>query len=92
MLLAVTALATSRLVLRPLARTDADDVFAIFSDPEALHYWSRGPMTDVAEAEAMIAEAHEVERHQVWAITRRDRDQVIGTCSLFRFSEQNRRA
>ena len=50
-------LTTPRLLLRPLADADAPAVFAIFSHPEVMRYWSSPPFTDLAQAERVVAAA-----------------------------------
>ncbi|MEW9922184.1 GNAT family N-acetyltransferase [Marimonas sp. MJW-29] len=39
----MTILKTERLVLRPFRREDRDALFAVFSHPEAMRYWSTPP-------------------------------------------------
>lgn len=48
-------LVTPRLTLRRLTPADAPAMHAIFSDAEAMRYWSRLPHTELAETEAWIA-------------------------------------
>jgi RimJ/RimL family protein N-acetyltransferase len=87
-------LETPRLKLRTLTDADLPSLFSIFSDPEAMRYWSRPAMTDVAEAEALLSE---IQRHAEeetlfqWGIARREDDLVIGTCTLFRIDREHRR-
>jgi ribosomal-protein-alanine N-acetyltransferase len=88
-------LATPRLRLRALVDGDVPALFAVFRDPETMRYWSRTEMTDVAEAEALL---HDIERHAEaetlyqWGIARREDDLVIGTCTIFGFEREHRRA
>jgi ribosomal-protein-alanine N-acetyltransferase len=85
----------NRLCLRGPRPDDADAVFALFSDPAVMRYWSRPPMTARAEAEGRIAEITEdfdARKALQWAITMRADDEVIGTCTLFRFEPRHRRA
>lgn len=88
-------LLTPRLKLRPVESGDADDLFAIFSDAQTLRYWSSPPWTALDQAHAMIAadqaalSAGEALR---LALERLDDGRVIGVCSLFNLSGQNRRA
>ena len=88
-------LATPRLRLRPPREADVPALFAIFSDPETMRYWTTLPMSDVAEAEALL---HEIESCAEagtlfqWGIARRDDDEVIGTCTLYRIEREHRRA
>ena len=87
-------LRTARLALRPFASTDAGDLLRIFADPEVVRYWSNGAWTDIAQAEAMIAETQQAYREgglYRYAIALLDTDQLIGICNLRGFFEQNRR-
>lgn len=83
-----------RIRLRGPRPDDVDGVFALFSDPSVMRYWSRPPMTQRDEAAASIAEMEEAfaERDKInWVIVDKD-DAVIGTCTLFRFDVRHRRA
>ena len=85
----------TRLCLRGPRADDADAVFALFSDPAVMRYWSRPPMTARAEAEERIAEYAEdfhARKALQWVVATRARDEVIGTCALFRFESRQRRA
>ena len=88
-------LETERLVLRQLATTDASALFGILSDADTMTYMDTPPMSDVGEAEALIArqaEAFVAGTGVRWAITLRGDDRVIGTFSLFRIDRESRRA
>ena len=81
--------------LRGPRESDADALFALFSDPRVMRYWSRPPMTSRDEAAGFVAECHEhfeARTHLGWVITARDDDEAIGTCTLFHFDARNRRA
>jgi ribosomal-protein-alanine N-acetyltransferase len=83
-----------RIRLRGPRVDDADAVFALFSDPAVMRYWSRPPMTQLDEAAASIAEMQQAfaERDKInWVIADKD-DAVIGTCTLFRFDARHHRA
>jgi RimJ/RimL family protein N-acetyltransferase len=85
----------TRLCLRGPRADDADAVFALFSDPAVMRYWSRPPMAARAEAEERIAEYAEdfhARKALQWVIATRANDEVIGTCALFRFESRQRRA
>jgi RimJ/RimL family protein N-acetyltransferase len=45
---------TTRLRLRPVAQADAPALFAIFSDPVVMRYWSTPPWTAPTQAEEMV--------------------------------------
>ena len=94
-LAAPPALHGSRVRLRAPRSDDAGALFALFSDPAVMRYWSRPPMTERAEAEAQLArwEAGFASRAGLsWAITSAGADEAIGTCSLFRIDPDHRRA
>ena len=50
---------TKRLVLRRIARDDAAALHAVFSDPEAMRYWSTLPHGSLAVTEAWIGQTIE---------------------------------
>lgn len=87
-------LASARLLLRPLDDVDADDLLAIFGDPEVMRYWSREPWTRRDEALEMLARdrvAHaegSALRLGVECMTSR---RIVGTVALFNLSQTNRR-
>ena len=86
---------TERLRLRALVDADIAALFSIFKDPEAMRYWTRPAMRDIAEAEALLRDIHDhaaAETLFQWGIARREDDLVIGTCTLFRIEADNRRA
>ena len=88
-------LAGKRLRLRPPRHADVDALFALFSDPAVMRYWSRPPMTDRAEAEALVArfvDGFAAREAITWIIVSPDDDAAIGTCTLFRFEPRHRRA
>jgi RimJ/RimL family protein N-acetyltransferase len=88
-------LTTERLVLRAVADRDAEAVFEMESDPVAMRYWSRPPMTDIAEAFAAVERVmgfFPARTALRWAITRPGEDRLLGHISLFDFSDQNGRA
>lgn len=83
-----------RLRLRGPAPGDIDDLYALFSDPQVMRYWSRAPMRERGEAEGLVGEMLEAfERRELinWVVAGRD-DRAIGTCTLFRFDPRHRRA
>ncbi len=83
-----------RVRLRGPRPGDADAIFALFSDPAVMRYWSRPPMTVRDEAVALIAEMQEGfdERAKLNWVVADKQDAAIGTCTLFRFDARHRRA
>jgi RimJ/RimL family protein N-acetyltransferase len=89
------SLTTARLRLRPLAAGDADSLYAIFSDPVVMRYWSTPPWASHAQAHEMIAnDAVELHAgaHLRLALIRKADAALVGTCSLFALHAASRRA
>ena len=89
------SLPTSRLLLRPLKSTDADALFAVFSDPQVMRYWSSSPWESVEFSKKFIERdqrAMAEGKHVRLAITSRDDGALLGTCTLFDHVTQCRRA
>lgn len=90
-----TFLTTPRLLLRPLADADAPAVFAIFSHPEVMRYWSSPPFTDMAQAERLVRdsqESHATSGYRQFGIVRQSDAALLGTCTFFAFHTASRRA
>lgn len=88
-------LTTARLTLRWLTEADVPALFAIFSDPAVMRYWSTPPLTEVAAAEKMVRTiqgAYESGDFLQLGLERRATPGVIGTCTLFSFAFPSRRA
>ena len=84
-----------RLRLRGPRAQDVDDVFALFSHPGVMRYWSSAPMRARAQADGKIGEMLEsFERREAldWLIAGRTDDRAIGSCTLYRFDFRHRRA
>ncbi|MBB6048408.1 GNAT family N-acetyltransferase [Armatimonas rosea] len=84
-----------RVCLRGVALTDTDAVFAIWSDPEAMRYWSHPPYTERAQAEAKLTgdlASSAAGSALPWAITLVGDDQLIGMCTLHQIDLSNGRA
>lgn len=86
---------TERLVLRALGPNDTDDLFAIHADPETMRYWNEVPWTRREQAAESIARslAARANGDSVrLGLEERAHARVIGTCALFSFHEESRRA
>lgn len=84
-----------RVRLRGPRDEDTDAVFALFSDPEVMRYWSRSAMTEASEAAGLIVDIDErfEQREMInWVIAERRDDRIVGSCTLFQFSPRHRRA
>ena len=91
----LTVLEGERVRLRAHREDDLAAVFAVFSDPAVMRYWSRPPMRDTAEVAHLLADirAHVAAGTLLqWAIARRADDLVIGHVSLFALHPAHERA
>ncbi|HEU4785317.1 MAG TPA: GNAT family protein [Ktedonobacterales bacterium] len=85
----IPTLSTKRLRLREIRPDDAQAIFAIYSDEEAMRYYNE-PFQSLAEAEAYIILRRDdyVQRREIrWGITRDGDDRIIGSCGLHHFDE-----
>jgi [ribosomal protein S5]-alanine N-acetyltransferase len=89
---------TERLELRCLRRGDEAALFAIFSDPDVMRFWSSAAWTDDAPARAMIEsdlrDAASGSALRLGLVRRAEAagPALVGTVSLFKLDAQNRRA
>ncbi len=88
-------LTTERLRLRPYLPSDAEALFAIYSDIRVMRYWSYPPWPSIDKAYEMIAkDAIELAtgEHVRLGMETLDDARLIGHCSLFNLNAQCRRA
>jgi ribosomal-protein-alanine N-acetyltransferase len=88
-------LTTQRLLLRPLCGDDAPGMFAIYSDPETMRYWSARPISVLEDAARMVREDLQLQlsgRAAFWAIVLPRTGRVIGKFTLFDIDPDNQRA
>ncbi|HHY56636.1 MAG TPA: GNAT family N-acetyltransferase [Chloroflexi bacterium] len=88
-------LTTPRLILRPLIEADLPALFAIFSHPEVMRYWSYPALTDMTQARDMlqrIQASYQDGSAVRLGIALRCDGVLLGTCALFNFHEASRRA
>ena len=85
---------TRRLRLRRLRESDAEELFAIFSDPKVTRYWGAATWTTLEPAREMIATdlSSATRTHLRLGVERKADDRLLGTCTLFNFHEACRRA
>jgi len=85
---------TDRLLLRPLRETDAEALFAIFSDARVMRYWSTPAWTSHEPAREMIASdlAQTTTDHLHLGVELTASGLLLGTCSLFGINHTCRRA
>lgn len=91
----VPALAGARVRLRPLRESDADDLFALHSDPRVMRYWSFPAWTERKQAVERLAQLERDNAQSefyTWATTIADADRLAGTVSLFALNRAHLRA
>jgi RimJ/RimL family protein N-acetyltransferase len=88
-------IATARLRLRPMRRDDAEGLFLVFCDAQAMRFWSSPPHG------SPLLTAEVIERAQVafmagdgieWAITRAGDDTAIGKIGHWRWQRAHSRS
>lgn len=88
-------LRTARLELRPHVPGDAAALFAMFSDPEVMRYWSTPPWPSIESAHAFLERAKKAMADEEFlrlALVRAGDGALLGTCTLFSFVHSSRRA
>lgn len=86
---------TTRLRLRQMGEGDVDALFSIFGDPEVMVYWSSPALESRDGAAALLADIDEMRTKQTlfqWGVELRESETVIGTCTLYEWDRDNRRA
>lgn len=78
-------LEAKQITLRRLRRSDAQDLFAVFSDDEVTRHYDLATFEEADEALDLIdfvAESYAAERQVRWAIELRGTQRVVGTCGF----------
>ena len=81
--------------LRGVREDDIDDLYILFSNPDVMRYWSRGPMTERQEAVDYTKSILEgfVKRDLLnWIVADLATDRLIGTTTLYEINAQHARA
>lgn len=70
--------------LRAYRADDADALYAIYSDPIVMRYWSYSPWTEHSQVDDYLRRDHDYVGDGLiaWAIARREDDVLIGTTTL----------
>jgi ribosomal-protein-alanine N-acetyltransferase len=84
---------TARLILRPLAESDAEGLHACYGDAGAMRYWDLPPSRDVAETARRIKQSLNVptQWHAAWAVVARADARLIGMLNYHHREPWNRR-
>ena len=85
-------LETPRLVLRPVRRRDAEDIYSYASDPEVARYVLWEPHRSLTETRNYVRCMRSLYRRGMpssWAAEQKDSGRVIGTIGLMWYSDTN---
>src|SRR6266699_3747057 len=88
-------LTTNRLLLRQIQPNDAEALFAIFSDEEAMQFYGLEPHRSLDDTYELIRQiqARYAQRKTIrWGITLKGEDRVIGSCGFHHFDAGFHRA
>jgi RimJ/RimL family protein N-acetyltransferase len=88
-------LVADRVKLRWLTEADIAQLYAVFSHPGAMQFWSTPAMTQQAQAAEYLRDIHQCFAAKTlfqWGIANRKSDEVIGTCTLHQLDVRNCRA
>jgi len=86
---------TERLRLRSLAPRDAEALFAIMSDPEAMRFWDWPPFKEIQTVREIVAgqlTTMESGGACYWAVCLKGTGAAIGTCDLSDIDRHHKRA
>jgi len=89
------SLTTNHLVLRHIQPSDAEDLFATFSDEETMQFYGHEPHRSVDESQELIEQiqARYGRREGIrWGITLKGEDRVLGSCGFHHFDAGFHRA
>lgn len=78
---------TTRLLLRPVSRNDVADLHDIFSNLDAMAYWSTPPHIDLAENEAWVEAMMSIDPREGEDFVVECNGRVIGKAGLYTFPE-----
>lgn len=81
--------------LRGIEENDIESLYKLFSNPQVMRYWSRGPMSTPQEAldyANSIVEGFAKRNLLNWIVADLGSNQMIGTCTLYEISPQHARA
>jgi RimJ/RimL family protein N-acetyltransferase len=93
--LSVPVLTSTRLRLRPYRADDAPAMFALYSDPRVMRYWSFPAWIERAQVDAYLARtaAHAAQGLALpWAVADATTDTLLGTATLFSLELEQGRA
>ena len=87
----ISVLKTDRLILRKISMDDAEDVFLLRTNEEAMKYINKPKLLSIDDAKEIIKKMNEPERIQ-WGITLKNKNKIIGTIGYHRIEKEHYRA
>ncbi|WP_137790040.1 GNAT family N-acetyltransferase [Bacillus sp. E(2018)] len=85
---------TDRLRLRPVIESDVKEIYAAFSDTDALRFYGMEPLKTEVEAYELIQafeKGFTTGSSIRWGIILKEQDKLIGTCGFHNWSKSDRR-
>lgn len=83
----MSSIQTERLLLRPARATDQDQLHAVFSNAEAMRYWSTLPHTDISQTAEFIDAMTSIPIEQGVDFVVEFDGKVVGKAGFWRFPE-----
>ncbi|MBC9929313.1 GNAT family N-acetyltransferase [Chitinophaga qingshengii] len=83
-------LQSAQLVLRPITEKDTAALFSLFSNEEVTRYMDIDAFSNITEATQIITffrERWEKQEGMRWAITFKEKDELIGTCGFHHWNK-----
>ena len=84
-------LETERLILRKISMDDAEDMFHLRTNEDAMKYINKPKLTSIDDAKEIIKKMNDPDRIQ-WGITLKTSDIIIGTIGYHRIEKEHYRA
>lgn len=84
-------LETKRLVLRKISMNDAEEMFVLRTNEEAMKYINKPKVMSVDDAKEIINKMNEPERI-IWGITLKNQEKIIGSIGYHRIEKEHYRA
>ena len=84
-------LETERLILRKISMNDAEDMFHLRTNEDAMKYINKPKLTSIDDAKEIIKKMNDPDRIQ-WGITLKTSDIIIGTIGYHRIEKEHYRA
>lgn len=84
-------LETQRLLFRKISMKDAEDIFLLRTNGEAMRYIHRPKLNSIDDAKELINKMNEPDRIQ-WGLTLKDDNKIIGSIGYHRIEKEHYRA